>query len=268
MAGASHKDTKTQRRSLVGRGSGVPERGRSAESHFIDICHPTPEAAEPGVAPATARQLLVGARHIPTKRHLTLRSPPVFWGPRPTKLPLCAFVSLCETLFTPSSITMQIRDKEPADQAWIESVLDERWGASGTGIIIVHNEVFDARTLPALIAGERDGLAIYKIGSTDTVASADLISLDAITPGQGVGTALIEGLIAKLKEHGVERLRVTTTNDNLDALRFYQRRGFRIVAVHPGAVDEARKIKPTISLIGEYGIPIRDEIELEVRLEP
>ena len=42
------------------------------------------KAAEPGVAPATARQLLVGARHIPTKRHPTLRSPPVFWEPRPT----------------------------------------------------------------------------------------------------------------------------------------------------------------------------------------
>jgi ribosomal protein S18 acetylase RimI-like enzyme len=167
-----------------------------------------------------------------------------------------------------SSITMQIRDKESADQAWIESVLDERWGAGGTGIIIVHNEVFDARTLPALIAGERDGLAIYKIGSTDNAASAELISLDAITPGQGVGTALIEGLIAKLKEHGVERLRVTTTNDNLDALRFYQRRGFRIVALRPGAVDEARKIKPTISAVGEYGIPIRDEIELELRIHP
>jgi GNAT superfamily N-acetyltransferase len=159
---------------------------------------------------------------------------------------------------------MGIREKEPRDEAWIDSVLNERWAANGMGIIVVHNESFDARTLPALIAGERDGLAIYNLGSVNNVASAELISLDAITPNQGVGTTLIEGLITKLKEQRVELLRVTTTNDNLDALRFYQRRGFRILAVRRGAVDEARMIKPTIPAIGEYGIPIRDEIDLEL----
>jgi GNAT superfamily N-acetyltransferase len=159
---------------------------------------------------------------------------------------------------------MLIREKESSDECWIDSVLNERWGANGTGIIIVHNEIFDARTLPALIAGERDGLATYKITSINKVSTAELVSLDAITPNQGVGSVLLTGLIAKLKEQRVELLRVTTTNDNLDALRFYQRRGFRIVAVRPGAVDEARKIKPTIPAIGEYGIPIRDEIDLEL----
>jgi L-amino acid N-acyltransferase YncA len=88
-------------------------------------------------------------------------------------------------------------------------------------------------------------------------------SLDALKSGCGVGTALVEGLISKLRAEGVNILRVTTTNDNLDALRFYQRRGFRIIAVRPGAVDESRRIKPSISAVGEYGIAIRDEIELE-----
>jgi GNAT superfamily N-acetyltransferase len=78
-----------------------------------------------------------------------------------------------------------------------------------------------------------------------------------------VVTALIEALISKLRAEGVSALRVTTTNDNLDALRFYQRRGFQIVAVRPGAVDESRRVKPSIPVIGEHGIPIRDEIELE-----
>ena len=164
----------------------------------------------------------------------------------------------------PSSISVRIREKEPRDENWIDSVLNERWGANGTGIVVVHNQIIDARTLPALIAGERDGLAIYKLESISDVVTAELILLDAITPNQGVGTALMEALIIKLKEQGVELLRVTTTNDNLDTLRFYQRRGFRMVAVRRGAVDEARKMKPTIPAIGEYGIPIRDEIELEL----
>ena len=62
---------------------------------------------------------------------------------------------------------------------------------------------------------------------------------------------------------GGGRLWLVTTNDNLDALRFYQRRGLRITAVAAGAVDEARKIKPGIPLLGDHGIAIRDEITLE-----
>ena len=57
-----------------------------------------------------------------------------------------------------------------------------------------------------------------------------------------------------------------TSNDNLDALRFYQRRGMRIVAVHRGAVDEAREVRPSIPLVGEHGIEIHDELELEMTL--
>jgi len=61
--------------------------------------------------------------------------------------------------------------------------------------------------------------------------------------------------------------RQSTTNDNLNALRFYQKRGFVLAAVYPEAIERARKIKPTISLIGYEGIPLRDEIELEMPLE-
>jgi ribosomal protein S18 acetylase RimI-like enzyme len=57
-----------------------------------------------------------------------------------------------------------------------------------------------------------------------------------------------------------------TTNDNLHALRFYQRRGFRLAALYPGALAEARKLKPSIPETGYHGIPIRDEIELEMSL--
>jgi hypothetical protein len=71
-----------------------------------------------------------------------------------------------------------------------------------------------------------------------------------------------------LQTRGVAVLRLTTTNDNLTALRFYQRRGFRIAAVRPGAVAAARRLKPTIPELGEHGIPIRDEIELALTLGP
>jgi hypothetical protein len=58
-----------------------------------------------------------------------------------------------------------------------------------------------------------------------------------------------------------------TTNDNLGALAFYQRLGFRLSALRPGAVDEARAtLKPEIPATGEEGLPLRDELELSFPL--
>ncbi len=57
-----------------------------------------------------------------------------------------------------------------------------------------------------------------------------------------------------------------TTNDNLEALGFYQKHGFELVKVNRGALNESRKIKPVIPLIGMHGIPLWDELELEILL--
>ncbi len=85
---------------------------------------------------------------------------------------------------------------------------------------------------------------------------------------QGVGTALLSAVARVAKAAGCSRLWLVTTNDNLHALRFYQRRGFRLVALRPGAIDRARReLKPEISLVGLEGIPIHDELELERWLE-
>jgi hypothetical protein len=74
--------------------------------------------------------------------------------------------------------------------------------------------------------------------------------------------AIIEALVARLRAEGCKRLWLTTTNDKLSALWFYLRRDFRLMQVRPGAVDAARKLKPTIPLIGEHGIPMREEVDL------
>lgn len=62
------------------------------------------------------------------------------------------------------------------------------------------------------------------------------------------------------------RLWLVTSNDNFPALRLYQKRGFRLVAVYPNAFTEYRKLKPSIPIYGIDSIPIRDEIELEMWL--
>jgi hypothetical protein len=40
-----------------------------------------------------------------------------------------------------------------------------------------------------------------------------------------------------------------------------------LIAVHRGAIDEARRVKPEIPLTGHDGIAIHDELELEVQLD-
>jgi hypothetical protein len=79
---------------------------------------------------------------------------------------------------------------------------------------------------------------------------------------------LLAAVVEEAKRQDCERLWLITSNDNLRALRFYQRRGLRLVAVHRGAIDHARSIKPEIPLVGEHGIPIHDELELELALGP
>ena len=125
--------------------------------------------------------------------------------------------------------------------------------------------VVDASLLPGWLAlaepdGEVVGLLTYLVSGD----MADIVTINAFAGG-GIGAALVEALTGELGA-AVARLRVTTTNDNTRALRFYQRAGFRLTALRPGAVDEARKIKPGIPVTGNDGIPIRDELELVMEL--
>jgi GNAT superfamily N-acetyltransferase len=148
-----------------------------------------------------------------------------------------------------------IRPATSTDAVWISGFLRERWNAT---TVVVHGEIIEAAMLPALIAEDHRGLATYRRLGDD----AELVTLDAVPAGAGIGTALIEALVTGLRAEGCRRLWVTTTNDKLSALRFYLRRGFRLMQVRPRAVDDARKLKPSIPHIGEHGIPIHDELDL------
>lgn len=106
------------------------------------------------------------------------------------------------------------------------------------------------------------GLITYKIAEDQ----CEVISLDGLREGEGIGTILLRKVTEEARERNCKRVFLITTNDNLYALGFYQRRDFEIVAVHRGAVNESRRIKPAIPEIGQNHIPLRDEIELEMLL--
>jgi ribosomal protein S18 acetylase RimI-like enzyme len=159
---------------------------------------------------------------------------------------------------------VRIRAPEPAENAWIERHLCEAWGST---IVVSRSVAHDASRLPALIAAQGEeivGLATFRFADD---AECELVTLDALRRRQGIGSALLAGVLEEAFQRGCRRLWLITANDNLDAIAFYQRRGMRLVAVHRGAVDEARLIKPSIPLIGEHGIPIHDELEFEFALE-
>jgi hypothetical protein len=59
---------------------------------------------------------------------------------------------------------------------------------------------------------------------------------------------------------------LVTTNDNLPALRLYQRHRFVLAAVRLDGVEMSRRRKPQIPATGYAGIPIRDELVLERRV--
>ncbi|GHO54224.1 GNAT family N-acetyltransferase [Ktedonobacter robiniae] len=155
-----------------------------------------------------------------------------------------------------------IRALAPEDRAWLIQFLHEHWGDS---IMISRGITHDLTTYPGFIAirdGERIGLLTYHIQEHN----CEVTSLDSLLPGLGIGTALLEAARGEAVRQHCSRFWLITTNDNIDALRFYQKRGFTLVAVHRDAISGSRKIKPGIPLLGAHGIPIRDEIELEFLL--
>jgi len=132
-----------------------------------------------------------------------------------------------------------IRAAKPAEARWIEAYLTRSWGST---IMITRGVAHDASNLPALVAVQSDeivGLATFRVAEGE----CELVSLDVLRHGQGIGSALLARVSEEAANRGCRRLWLITTNDNLDAIRFYQRRGLRLVAVHPGAVDAARRIK-------------------------
>jgi ribosomal protein S18 acetylase RimI-like enzyme len=153
-----------------------------------------------------------------------------------------------------------IRQLDENDRPWVQHLLTTHWG---TCTIVTRERMHQADELPGFIAeldGERCGLITYRIEDEQ----CEMISLNSLREGCGVGTALLAAAQTAARQAGCQRVWLITSNDNLPAVRFYQRRGWRLVAIHRGALDDARRLKPEIPLTGIDGIPLHDEIEMEV----
>ncbi len=155
-----------------------------------------------------------------------------------------------------------VRVPTAEDNEWAKEYLRNQWGSD---VMVVHGKRYITAEQPmfiALLERMRAGIVTYQIDAK--TRSCEILSLDSLYEGVGVGSALIQAVKVVAVEAGCKRLWLITTNDNIKALQFYQRRGFRMVKIHLDAVNESRKIKPEIPMIAENGIPLQDEIEFEM----
>lgn len=149
-----------------------------------------------------------------------------------------------------------------ADVPRVRQFWDDHWDAE---FVVAHGTIFQPENVSGFLALDDNdwiGLITYTFLDTD----CEIVSVDSLRENEGIGTALIEKVVEEAKANQCRRVHVSTTNANLRALGFYQKRGFQICELRVNAIEEARKLKPSIPLIGENNIPLRDEIELEMML--
>jgi DNA-3-methyladenine glycosylase I len=154
---------------------------------------------------------------------------------------------------------MQVTELTDDDRKWVKERTELLFGGE---FVVSRDEVHDPHRLPGFIATEgpeRVGLVTYNI----TGESCEIVSIDALCQFLGIGTDLLERVETTARAAGCTRLWAITTNDNLDAQRFFQKRGFVISDVRLNAMTKIRLLKPNVPRVGCYGIPLRDEIELE-----
>lgn len=153
-------------------------------------------------------------------------------------------------------MSAEIRAIEDADHDAVVDLLTRRWTSPNQ---LLDGRMVDASKLPGFIA-EEEGEIVGLVTVVKRDEEWEILTLDSLKGQSGIGTLLLNAVIGDAVEGGIRRVMVRTSNDNLDAFRFYQRRGFRLEKVNPGVIDEERRLKPEIPLTGEYGIPIHDEV--------
>jgi GNAT superfamily N-acetyltransferase len=161
------------------------------------------------------------------------------------------------------TLSYYIRRIEEVDRKWIRDLLLKEWQSP---LVVTRGVMHQADLLPGFLAeitGNRQGLITYNI----KVSQCEIITLNSLVEKQGIGSGLIETVRKEASTLGCKRLWLITTNDNVDAIKFYKNRGFKVAAIHKNAVNESRILKPEIPLTSINGVPICDEIEMELMLE-
>ena len=157
---------------------------------------------------------------------------------------------------------MEYISVNPQNRAAVTAFISEHWLTTET---IIRGNVVDMTQVDGIVGMDGEeiaGLVTYTIEG-DT---CEITSLNSLKEGVGIGSSLIVRVLETARREHCRRVIVVTTNDNIGAIRFYQKRGFDMARFSHNALDISRRLKPEIPLIGEDGIPLRHEIECEYSL--
>lgn len=160
-----------------------------------------------------------------------------------------------ETKFNIERITNDTR--ELVNQFFIDN-----WYSTDMSI---RGKIIDGTKLDGFLLQE-DNTIVGLITYTFFDDICEIVSFDSKRENIGIGSALLRELEEVARDNSCNKMRLITTNDNMRALQFYQKRGYCLTKLYPNAMDEVRKVKPDVPLLGDNDIPLRDEIELEKQL--
>ncbi len=131
--------------------------------------------------------------------------------------------------------------------------------------MVVRGAIVDMTKLGGFVAYADEkiaGLITYLIKGGE----CEIMSLDSLRERQGIGTALVNMVIKAASGRKCGKIKLITTNDNINAIGFYQKRGFDMTRIYHDSMEVSRKLKPEIPLLGDFNIPLRHEIEFEMNL--
>src|SRR5256712_6206941 len=153
-----------------------------------------------------------------------------------------------------------VREATEADRTAARELFQQDFGRTK---IVAFGEVMDIDQMPALVAITRDepsgALAYRSLGDALHIVA---LATDPMWQRSGVGGHLVAEAELLARRLGLKRLIVSTTNDNLPALYFYQRRGYRLTDLVPNSII----VQTGQEVAGFAGIPVRDEVRLEKRI--
>lgn len=158
---------------------------------------------------------------------------------------------------------MKIRKISQENRHEVNNFISDHWFSTD---MVARGEIVDMTKLPGFAVYEDEeiiALVTYRIIDGE----CEIMSLDSLKKNQGIGGALVKKVVEVSFEAGCSKIKLITTNDNINALRFYQKRGFDMVNIYRNALDVSRRLKPSIPMIGDFGIPLKHEIELEMSLK-
>ena len=161
-------------------------------------------------------------------------------------------------------MNLSIRSIHGGDRSFLRSEMTRHWSTTTIWSI---GRPWQADELPGFVA-EIGNQPVGQITIAFEPGRCEIITLSVTEESRGIGSALLAAAVANCAVRGYCQVTLTTTNDNLRALAFYQKRNWRLLAIHAGMMDRYRAQNPAIPEIGLNGIPLRDELELVRDLQP